>query len=229
MDVSRQQAASDDAEQLRAGKGARARTRRLMLETATRLMQSGVTPSVSEVAEAAEVSRATAYRYFPSQAALVQAVVDEGLGPILTWKSNSKDPEQRVAELFASAMPRIEAFEATFKAALKLSLDQWARRQAGTLGAEPAFKRGHRIDLLKDAIAPLKGQLKPRQFKRLAQALSMMFGVEVLIVLKDIWGLDSRDMMAVAEWTAGALVRAAVAESGAKATGGSAPAEIDMS
>ncbi|MDG4851201.1 TetR/AcrR family transcriptional regulator [Mesorhizobium sp. M1A.F.Ca.IN.022.07.1.1] len=229
MDVSRQQAASDDAEQLRAGKGARARTRRLMLETATRLMQSGVTPSVSEVAEAAEVSRATAYRYFPSQAALVQAVVDEGLGPILTWKSNSKDPEQRVAELFASAMPRIEAFEATFKAALKLSLDQWARRQAGTLGAEPAFKRGHRIDLLKDAIAPLKGQLKPRQFRRLAQALSMMFGVEVLIVLKDMWGLDSRDMMAVAEWTAGALVRAAVAESGAKATGGSAPAEIDMS
>ncbi|TIS71638.1 MAG: TetR/AcrR family transcriptional regulator [Mesorhizobium sp.] len=200
-----------------------------MLETATRLMQSGVTPSVSEVAEAAEVSRATAYRYFPSQAALVQAVVDEGLGPILTWKSNSKDPEQRVAELFASAMPRIEAFEATFKAALKLSLDQWARRQAGTLGAEPAFKRGHRIDLLKDAIAPLKGQLKPRQFRRLAQALSMMFGVEVLIVLKDMWGLDSRDMMAVAEWTAGALVRAAVAESGAKATGGSAPAEIDMS
>ncbi|MDG4888790.1 TetR/AcrR family transcriptional regulator [Mesorhizobium sp. WSM4887] len=229
MDVSRQQAASDDAEQLRAGKGPRARTRRLMLETATRLMQSGVTPSVSEVAEAAEVSRATAYRYFPSQAALVQAVVDEGLGPILTWKSNSKDPEQRVAELFASAMPRIEAFEATFKAALKLSLDQWARRQAGTLGAEPAFKRGHRIDLLKDAIAPLKGQLKPRQFRRLAQALSMMFGVEVLIVLKDMWGLDSRDMMAVAEWTAGALVRAAVAESGAKATGGSAPAEIDMS
>lgn len=200
-----------------------------MLETATRLMQSGVTPSVSEVAEAAEVSRATAYRYFPSQAALVQAVVDEGLGPILTWKSNSKDPEQRVAELFASAMPRIEAFEATFKAALKLSLDQWARRQAGTLGAEPAFKRGHRIDLLKDAIAPLKGQLKPRQFRRLAQALSMMFGVEVLIVLKDMWGLDSRDMMAVAEWTAGAVVRAAVAESGAKATGGSAPAEIDMS
>ena len=57
-----------------------------------RLMQAGATPSVSEVAEAAEVSRATAYRYFPSQAALVQAVVDEGLGPILTWQSTSADP-----------------------------------------------------------------------------------------------------------------------------------------
>ncbi|TIU39017.1 MAG: TetR/AcrR family transcriptional regulator, partial [Mesorhizobium sp.] len=172
-----------------------------------------VTPSVSEVAEAAEVSRATAYRYFPSQSALVQAVVDEGLGPILTWQSTSADAERRVAELFDTAMPRIEAFEATFKAALKLSLDQWARRQAGTLGAEPAFTRGHRIDLLKDAIAPLKSRLPPRDFKRLAQALSLIFGVEVLIVLKDIWGLDSRRTRAVAQWAAGALVRAAVAES----------------
>ncbi|MDX8539620.1 TetR/AcrR family transcriptional regulator [Mesorhizobium sp. M4B.F.Ca.ET.215.01.1.1] len=217
MDVSRQQAAPNDDTGQGAGRaaerGARARTRRLMLETATRLMQAGATPSVSEVAEAAEVSRATAYRYFPSQAALVQAVVDEGLGPILTWKSTSDDAERRVAELFADAMPRIEAFEATFKAALKLSLDQWARRQAGTLGSEPAFTRGHRVDLLKDAIAPLKGQLPPREFKRLAQALSLMFGVEVLIVLKDIWGLDSRRMMTVAQWAAGALVRAALAES----------------
>lgn len=184
-----------------------------MLETATKLMQAGATPSVSEVAEAAEVSRATAYRYFPSQAALVQAVVDEGLGPILTWKSSSADPERRVAELFETAMPRIEVFEATFKAALKLSLDQWAQRQAGTLGGEPAFTRGHRVDLLKDAIAPLKGRLPPREFKRLAQALSLIFGVEVLIVLKDIWGLDSRRMMSVAQWAAGALVRAAMTES----------------
>lgn len=187
-----------------------------MLETATRLMQAGATPSVSEVAEAAEVSRATAYRYFPSQAALVQAVVNEGLGPILTWKSASTDPERRVVELFDTAMPRIEAFEATFKAALKLSLDQWARRQAGTLGGEPAFTRGHRVDLLKDAIAPLKDRLPPREFKRLAQALSLIFGVEVLIVLKDIWGLDSRKRMSVAQWAAGALVRAAVVESMAK-------------
>ncbi|WP_292673205.1 TetR/AcrR family transcriptional regulator, partial [Mesorhizobium sp.] len=161
-------------------------------------------------------SRATAYRYFPSQAALVQAVVNEGLGPILTWKSASTDPERRVVELFDTAMPRIEAFEATFKAALKLSLDQWARRQAGTLGGEPAFTRGHRVDLLKDAIAPLKDRLPPREFKRLAQALSLIFGVEVLIVLKDIWGLDSRKRMSVAQWAAGALVRAAVVESMAK-------------
>ena len=143
----------------------------------------------------------------------MQDVVDEGLGPILTWQSTSADAERRVADLFDTAMPRIEAFEATFKAALKLSLDQWARRQAGTLGGEPAFTRGHRIELLKEAIAPLKGRLPPRDFNRLAQALSLIFGVEVLIVLKDIWGLDSRKTMSVAQWAAAMLVRAAIAQS----------------
>ncbi|MFI0846017.1 TetR/AcrR family transcriptional regulator [Mesorhizobium sp. IMUNJ 23232] len=204
MDISRQSSAEE------VERGPRARTRRLMLETASRLMQSGVTPSVTEAAEAAGVSRATAYRYFPSQAALVQAVVDEGLGPILTWKSDAKDVETRVDDLIGTSLPRIEAYEATFKAALKLSLDQWARRQAGTLGDEPRFTRGHRVDLLKDAIAPLKGSLSGAQFERLAQALSLVFGVEVLIVLKDIWGLDGEETQSVARWAAAALVKAAM-------------------
>ena len=206
MDVSRQL----DAEQER---GPRARTGRLMLDTAIRLMQAGATPSVSEVAEAAGVSRATAYRYFPSQAALVQAVVDEGLGPILDWTSTSTDAEARVLDLFALSMPRILEFEATFKAALKLSLEQWAQRRAGTLGAEPPFKRGHRVELLQKAIAPLRESLTEAQFQRLAKALSLVYGLEVLIVLKDLWGLEFDEIRDVANWTATVLVRAAIEES----------------
>ncbi len=208
MDISRQSTETNaDPE-----RGPRARTRRLMLETATRLMQSGATPSVSEVAEAAEVSRATAYRYFPSQAALVHAVVDEALGPILTRTSNGDDAAGRVDDLFRTSLPRIEEFEATFKAALKLSLEQWARRQAGAQGDEPQFTRGHRIDLLDEALMPLRGDLPEDECLRLAQALSLFFGVEALVVLKDIWGLDSGRVQSVARWAASALVRAATAE-----------------
>lgn len=193
-------------------RGARARTRKLMLETATALMQKGITPSVSDVAEAAEVSRATAYRYFPSQAALVTAVVDEGLGPILSWQSDSEDAEERLADLLDLSMPRILEFESTFKAALKLSLEQWAQRQAGTLGEEPPFKRGHRVVLLQSALAPLRKTLPKKQFERLAKALSLVYGLEVLIVLKDLWGLEFEETRSVAQWAAQALVRAAVAE-----------------
>jgi AcrR family transcriptional regulator len=77
-------------------RGARARTLRLMLDTAISLMQEGATPSVTEVAEAAGVSRATAYRYFPSQADLVGAVVEEALGPILEWTSEFLPSNTRV-------------------------------------------------------------------------------------------------------------------------------------
>ncbi len=193
-------------------RGVRARTRRLMLDTAIALMQRGDTPSVSDVAEAAGVSRATAYRYFPSQAALVHAVVDEGLGPILSWQPEGDDAEARIADLLALSMPRIVEFEATFKAALKLSLEQWAKSRAGTLGEEPPFKRGHRVDMLQLAIAPLKNKLPEAKFLRLARALSLVYGLEVLIVLKDLWGLGFEETRDVADWAAGALVRAAVSE-----------------
>jgi AcrR family transcriptional regulator len=191
-------------------RGPKARTRRLMLDTATRLMQAGQTPSVTEVAEAAGVSRATAYRYFPSQAALVHAVVDGALGPILDWTGTSTDAAARVEDLFRTSLPRIDDFEATFKAALKLSLDQWARRKAGVLGAEAEFRRGHRVELLREALAPLDARVSPDTATRLAQALSLFFGIEALVVLKDIWGLDGGEVQDVAIWAASMLVRSAI-------------------
>lgn len=193
-------------------KGPRARTRRLLLQTAVQLMQDGRTPSVSEAAEAAGVSRATAYRYFPSQAALVQAVIDEALGPILKWKSKSTDAGRRAADLLETGIPRLEEFEATFKAALRLSLEQWAKRQAGTLGSEPRFTRGHRVERLGAALAPLHGRLPKRKFDRLAQALSLFFGVEMLVVLKDIWGLDAAEAQSVARWASAVLIKEAETE-----------------
>lgn len=191
---------------------ARARTRKLMLDAAVELMQSGLTPSVNGVAGVAGVSRATAYRYFASEAELVHAVVDEALGPILDWSPTGANVAERVADLLATAIPRIDEFEATFKASLRLSLEQWARRRAGTLGAEPLFTRGHRIDLMMNATAPIAGAVTPSQHLRLAQALSLVYGVEVLNVLKDIWGLSVTEAQGVAQWAAAALIKAAEGE-----------------
>ncbi len=180
-----------------------------------RMKRIGLVPSVSDVAEAAAVSRATAYRYFPSQAALIQETVGEALGPILEWTSDSEDAEERVSELLTFAFPRIEEYEATHRAALLLSLDQWTRRQAGTLGGEEPFVRGHRRTLLADAMKPLKRRLGKQAFDRATQSLSLIFGAEALVVLKDIWGLEGGEARRVAIWAAHALVRAAAAEASA--------------
>ena len=102
-------------------------------------------PSVSEVAEAAEVSRATAYRYFPSQAAMIQEAVDEALGPILEWQLGfARCRGRRISELIAFAYPRMETYEATLRAALQLAIDAVGARKAGTLGDEQPIVRGHR-------------------------------------------------------------------------------------
>lgn len=192
--------------------GASARTRQLMVRTAVDLMQRGQTPSVSAAAEAAGVSRATAYRYFPTQSALVEAVVQQALGPILQWDSASQDAEERVSDLLSSSNVRIVEFEATFKAALGLALDQWAQSRSGPAAEGPRFRRGHRIELLEKALVPVRGKLSEPQFARLAKALSLTFGLEVILVLKDIWNVDLAEMQDVATWAARALVRAALAE-----------------
>ena len=192
----------------RTERGPRARTRRLMLDTASRLMQAGATPSVSEVAEAAGVSRATAYRYFPSQAALVQAVVDEGLGPILTWRSTaarSAPPRRRTAR-------HVDAAHRGIRGDIQGGAEAFAR----PVGAAPGRHAWRSSRSSRAATASTcsrtpsrrcKGRFRAAGFERLAQALSLVFGVEVLIVLKDIWGLDGGETQSVAQWAASRLSR----------------------
>jgi AcrR family transcriptional regulator len=214
--------------------GPRTRTRSALLDAAVELAGRGIIPSVSEVAEAAGVSRATAYRYFPSQSVLVQSMVTDALGPIQRWSSESDDAEERVGRLMHFGFRRMDACEASMRAALRLALDQWARTRAGTLGNEPRIVRGNRIRLLRLALAPLKAELPKQQFERLVQALAVVFGTETMVVLKDMFGLSGAATAEVAEWMARALVRAAVSEArqaprpgGGKARAASAPPRQD--
>ena len=177
-----------------------------MLDAAITLMQEGQSPSVSDVAEAAGVSRATSYRYFPSQADLVNAVVDAALGPILEWAPRSAHVEERVADLMEVSLRRIGEFEATFRAALRLSLDQWAKTRAGTLGPEAPLSRGHRVELLRNAVAPLHGVVSEQDLDRLAKGLSLVFGIEAFVVLKDIWKMEQDEVEQTITWVARALL-----------------------
>lgn len=76
--------------------GTRKRTFNLLVNTALALFEQGAIPSVSELAAEAGVSRATAYRYFPTQSDLIAATVDASLGPILTWRSDSPETRDRM-------------------------------------------------------------------------------------------------------------------------------------
>ena len=52
------------------------------------------------------------------------------------------------------------------------------------------------------------------RYRRLVLALSVIYGIEPYVVLKDIWGVSSRDVEGVSRWMADALIAAALAEAG---------------
>ncbi len=190
--------------------GVRASTFHLLLDTAMALIrQDGHIPTVAEVAVRSEVSRATAYRYFPSRSALITAVIDASLGPVRSFTSANPDGRERVRDLFAQTFPRFKEFEPQLRAAAQLSLEQWALERAGLLEEEP-YRRGHRVNILEHALQPLKVVLPPETHDRLHRALSVIYGIEPYIILKDIWGVGDREVERTALWMADALLDAAL-------------------
>jgi AcrR family transcriptional regulator len=190
-------------------RGVKAATFRLLLDTAMALIrQDGHIPSLAEVATRSKVSRATTYRYFPSRSALVTAVVDSSLGPVRAFVSTQADGRARVHELFDQTFPRFKEFEPQMRAAAQLALEQWALERAGLLEEEP-YRRGHRVRILEHALAPLAPTLPPPVRDRLHRALSVVYGIEPYMVLKDIWGLPDREVERIALWMADALIDAA--------------------
>jgi AcrR family transcriptional regulator len=196
-------------------RGVKAATFRLLLDTAMALIQqAGHIPSVAEVAVRCKVSRATAYRYFPNRSVLITAVVDTSLGPVRRFSSDSPDGRDRVHELFRRTFPRFKEFEPQMRAAAQLSLEHWALERAGLLEEEP-YRRGHRVRLLEHALAPLAPTLPAALHDRLHRALSVVYGIEPYVILKDIWGLSDREVERIAMWMADALIDAALREAAA--------------
>lgn len=197
--------------------GVKASTFNLLLQTAMAMIQhDGHIPSVAQVAVRSAVSRATAYRYFASRSALITAVIDASLGPVRTFASETASGRERVHELFVQTFPRFTAFEPQLRAAAQLSLEQGALERAGLLEEEP-YRRGHRIGILEHALAPLAPTLPAAVRARLHRALSVVYGIEPYVILKDIWGLPDREVERIALWMADALIDAAMRDAKAEA------------
>lgn len=172
-------------------------------------------PSIADAAAEARVSRATAYRYFPTQAALIREAVDEVLIRPWEWDERLEDVSgllERVDSVSSQMFDLNAENEALLRGALLLSLAQWAKAQAGEdLGEEP-LKRGGRRQGIQSALKPFEEKLDAETLRRLAIAISVVIGIESRVVLRDIWNLDDDEAKQLTQWMAGALARAAADE-----------------
>jgi AcrR family transcriptional regulator len=182
------------------------RTRRALIAAADELFAEGRVPTVAEVAERADVARATAYRYFPTQEALLQETTflgdSEPLRSLPELAREIEDPTERMAEAVMRAAEWSLGREARLRAILRMSLepDSELRR--------PARRRGYIAKLLED----VRDQLPPFAYERLAGAMTLLMGIDPIVSLRDNSDIDADRIPEVLAWAARKLVDAALRE-----------------
>ncbi len=185
------------------------RTRKDLLRAASRLMKQGRSPSLEEIAEEALVSRATAYRYFPSvEALLVEAAVDVAVPEAgdLFRDDTSHDPVDRVQRAETALHDMILANEPLLRTMLAHTIQHGV--QADENGHLPR-RQNRRSPLIEAALEPARSQFKPSDLKMLSKALALIMGPEAIVVAKDVLQLDDSEARKLKSWTIRALVEAA--------------------
>ena len=195
----------------------RHRTRKDLLAAAARLLRDGRTPDMDEVASAAMVSRATAYRYFPSvESLLVEAPIHgEVPDPREIFSTDDDDdddddPAQRVDRAEAALHAMMYRNEAQLRVMLAASLE---RKSRGPATDGIPVRQNRRTPLIDAALAPARKRFTKPAYDKLRAALALIFGTESMIVFSDVLGLDERTARKVKSWAARALVQAALEES----------------
>ena len=185
----------------------RRRTRKDLLDAASRLMKQGRKPSLEEVAEAALVSRATAYRYFPSiDALMVEATLDVAApGADDVFKGAPADPTARVERLDAA----FEAMMSANETGLRMMLAQSLQRSLTEEGGKLPKRQNRRSPLIEAALEPYRKQFTSADLQLLARALALIIGTEGMVVFKDVLQVSDAEARKVRRWAIRALVEAA--------------------
>lgn len=189
--------------------GKKRRTRQAIVGAARQLLEAGKVPSVPDAASAASVSRATGYRYFPSQHDLLTALMDELMGEVQKAVDalSEDDPGERLEGLVRVDYRMRSRYEQAFRTRLGLAV-----RERGETTEEETVPRGWRIPAIADAVEPLTSELSPEGLFRLQAALSVLVGTEAFLILKDLWNLSGEDAEDVLVWACLTLLRAARSE-----------------
>jgi AcrR family transcriptional regulator len=188
----------------------RRRTRAAIVDATAELVRAGVTPSVGDIADAADVSRRTVYAYFPT---LEQLLLDATLGLLAQTPVDDAidaadvgdDAADRVAAMIRALGAMSTETLPLGRSLIRLTVDAPRPADGGT-----PIRGYRRIGWIEHALEPLRESLEDAAFERLVSALAMVVGWEALIVLQDLRGLGEEEQLDVSLWAARALIGAAL-------------------
>ncbi|WP_462100666.1 TetR/AcrR family transcriptional regulator [Streptacidiphilus sp. PAMC 29251] len=187
------------------------RTRNAILQAAAELMRTGREVTMLEVALAALVSEATAYRYFPDLASLLQEAMAGQMptpADALSSVADSDDPVRRVAVATEHLLRTVLTYQGATRAMIAATI---------TRPATAAARPGLRFGLIDHALAPLDATLgagDPAALAQLKNDLAVVVSAEALFCLTDLCRLDPEAAITSVVHTATAVTRAALDEYG---------------
>lgn len=183
----------------------KSRTRQALVSATRRLLAQGVTPTVEQAAAEASVSRTSAYRYFPAQRDLLSAAHPEIERNSLLGDDPPGDAPARLAITAREMVDEIILKnEYELRAMLRLSLEDDVPRR------DQLLRQGRRIRWVADALDPMRDQLTRRQFDDLVHAIGATIGIEPLIWLTDMAGVERKRASVLMQWSARTLLKAAL-------------------
>jgi AcrR family transcriptional regulator len=183
------------------------RTRTAIIEACRELIRSGAPVTMPDVAKAALVSEATAYRYFPDLAALLNEAL-AGLWPspeqALSPVAGSADPVERIAVACEFLLRGVLAYQGAVRAMIAATI---------TRPELAATRPGLRFGLIDEALAPLSDPrvaADPARIARLRNDLVAVVSAEALFVLTDLAGMAPQEAIASLVRTATTLTVSAL-------------------
>ena len=184
----------------------KARTREAMLAATRDLLAEGATPTVEQAAQRAQVSRTTAYRYFPNQRALIIATYPQLDAASLLGAGAPADPVARLDLVTEQIGRQLIEHEPELRATLRLSLES-SPGQSGL-----PLRKGRAIGWIEDALSPLRERVPAPALHRLALAIRATLGIEALVWLTDVAGLSRDEAVELMRSSARALLGSTLAE-----------------
>lgn len=181
------------------------RTRSALIIAARDLISQGHTPTVEDTAIAANISRTTAYRYYPNQAALLAAAHPEIEATSLLPVDPPDDAAGRLDAVVKAFTTLIADTEAQQRATLRLSL-----QLDPTSKPSLPLRQGRAIGWIGEALAPLQRTVPDADLTRLVIAIRSAIGIEALVWLTDVAGLSRVEAAELMQWSARALLHATV-------------------
>ncbi|HEV3360390.1 MAG TPA: helix-turn-helix domain-containing protein [Pseudonocardiaceae bacterium] len=177
------------------------RTRNEILRAAVDLIRTGRDVTMPEIAKAALVSEATAYRHFPDLATLLAEAMAGQMPAKALAGLESTDPVERTAIATERLLRHVLTYQGSVRAMIAATI---------TKPATARTRPGLRFGLIDEALDPLTDTLAPEALAQLKNDLAIVVSAEALFNLTDLCGLTPEAAIASAVHTATTLTRAAL-------------------